>query len=73
MESGDTHLVKRRGGQLILKSSGQRPVFLFPKSEKEFQIKFSTMQVSFEADASGKIVKMIMHEPGKKTEVIKIK
>ena len=73
MESGETHVVTRREGQLIFKSPGQRPVLLFPKSEKEFTLKFSAMRISFEADASEKIVKMIMHGPATKTEAAKIK
>ncbi|MBN1224608.1 MAG: beta-lactamase family protein [Candidatus Aminicenantes bacterium] len=72
-DSDEIHYVTRRGRQLILKSPEQRPIILFPKSETEFKIKFSTMRIAFKGDDSGEIIGMMMLEPAKKIEAMKLK
>jgi len=71
-EKGKVYSIKRRGGQLIALSADEKPFFLFPKSETEFKIKFSTMSVSFNMDESGSVTGLTMKKPGEKTVANKI-
>ncbi len=71
-ENGKVYSIKRRGGQLVALSADEKPFFLFPKSETEFKIKFSSMSMSFNMDESGSVTEMILKRPGKKITAKKI-
>jgi len=71
-ENGNVFSIKRRGSQLVVLSAGEKPYFLFPRSETEFKIKFSPMRVSFHVDENGSVTGMVMNMPGDKKVAKKI-
>lgn len=50
---------------LYVGAAGQESFAIFPEAEDEFFVRVAPAQVTFEKDADGKIIKMLMHHKGK--------
>jgi CubicO group peptidase (beta-lactamase class C family) len=54
----------RDGGRLFTQLTGQLRFEVFPESEKEFFLKVVDAQLTFETDAAGKVVAVVLHQNG---------
>jgi hypothetical protein len=54
----------REGSQMFTQLTGQPKFEIFAESEKEFFLKVVDAQLTFEADASGKAVAVVLHQNG---------
>jgi D-alanyl-D-alanine-carboxypeptidase/D-alanyl-D-alanine-endopeptidase len=61
------------GGHLMTQATGQPKVEVFAKSESEFFLKVVDAQISFVADESGKIEKLILHQGGRDIPASRVK
>jgi CubicO group peptidase (beta-lactamase class C family) len=67
-----TEVIRREGDHLSLQENGEQPEDLFPESENEFFSKTSDDEVTFEADSSGRIVRMVIHTGGRDIPIKRI-
>jgi hypothetical protein len=51
-------------GRLFVQATGQSPLSLLPVAADRFKVKDVDAEVSFERDAAGKIVALILHQNG---------
>jgi hypothetical protein len=56
--------VTTEGGSVFLQATGQPRIGLRPKSEDRFSVIGVAAEVSFERDASGKVVALVLHQNG---------
>jgi hypothetical protein len=61
------------GGHLMTQATGQPKVEVFAKSESEFFLRVVDAQISFVADESGKIEKLILHQGGRDIPALRVK
>jgi beta-lactamase regulating signal transducer with metallopeptidase domain len=57
--------VTREGDHLFNQTTGQRKFEIFPESDRKFFYTISAAQVSFEPDADGRIVALVLHQDGR--------
>jgi len=65
-------VIRREGDHLTLSENGEQPEELFPESENEFFSKTADDELTFEADSSGRIVRMVIHTGGKDIPIKRI-
>lgn len=56
--------ITREGDQLFLQATGQPKFALFAETERDFFLKVVDAQVTFEAGADGRTVRLILHQGG---------
>lgn len=56
--------VTREGDQLFTQATGQPKVEVFPESERDFFLKVVDAQITFEADANGRVASLMLHQNG---------
>ncbi len=52
-------------GRLMVQATGQPKFSVYPKSETEFFYKVVDAQLTFERDAAGKVIRLILHQNGR--------
>ena len=57
--------MSRDGSHLFTQLTGQPRFEVFPESEKEFFLKVVDAQLTFETDAAGKAVAVVLHQSGR--------
>ena len=65
--------ISKEGDRLFLQAAGQEKLEMFAESEAKFFLKVNDAQVEFVKDDSGKVVKAIINQGGRKTEAKKVK
>jgi D-alanyl-D-alanine-carboxypeptidase/D-alanyl-D-alanine-endopeptidase len=56
--------ITREGDQLFLQATGQPRFPIFAETETRFFLKVVDAQITFEKDASGTVVELILHQNG---------
>ena len=64
--------VTREGDHLFNQTTGQRKFEIFPESDRKFFYTISAAQVSFEPDADGRIVALVLHQDGRERRAPRI-
>ena len=59
--------------RVFLQATGQEKLEIFAETENKFFLKVNDAQVEFVKDDSGKVVKAIINQGGRKTEAKKVK
>lgn len=67
-----TEVIRREGDHLSLSENGEQAEELFPEGENEFFSKTSDDELTFEADSSGRIVRMVIHTGGRDIPIRRI-
>ena len=63
-----------RDGERLYAQAGTQPRFrIYPSSPTEFFFKAVDAQITFQADASGKVTRLVLHEGGGDAPAPKIK
>ncbi|HEX9160233.1 MAG TPA: serine hydrolase, partial [Thermoanaerobaculia bacterium] len=57
--------VTREGGRLFTQATGQGKVEVFPESERDFFLKVTNAQITFNLDASGRAAGLVLHQAGR--------
>ena len=57
--------VTREGGRLFAQATGQQKFEIFPESEREFFLKVTDAQITFNLDASGRAASLVLHQAGR--------
>jgi beta-lactamase regulating signal transducer with metallopeptidase domain len=64
--------VTREGDHLFNQTTAQRKFEIFPESDRKFFYTISAAQVSFEPDADGRIVALVLHQDGRERRAPRI-
>ena len=56
--------VTREGDKLMTQATGQPKVQIFPESQREFFLKVTDAQITFETDANGRATSLTLHQNG---------
>jgi hypothetical protein len=57
-------LITREGDHLFLQATGDQKFELFPESDREYFLKVSDAQITFELDSKGRGSRLILHQNG---------
>jgi hypothetical protein len=57
--------VTREGDQLYVQATGQPRAAVYPSGNREFFYKIVNAQITFEADAQGRIIGLVLHQNGR--------
>lgn len=57
--------VTREGGRLFTQATGQQKVEVFSESERDFFLKVTDAQITFNLDASGPAASLVLHQAGR--------
>ncbi len=64
--------VTREGDQLFTQATGQQKFQVFPEGERDFFAKVFDVQLTFEADARGRVTAIVLHQGGGTTRAKRI-
>jgi CubicO group peptidase (beta-lactamase class C family) len=65
--------VTREGNKLMVQATGQPSAELFPESEAKFFLRVVDAQITFNRDAGGQVIGLILHQGGRNIPAKKIK
>jgi hypothetical protein len=67
-----TFVITKEESRLFLQAKGQEKLEMFAESESEFFLKVNDARFEFVKDDSGKVVKVIMNQGGRKADAKKV-